>query len=112
MAINNVNNLVNNASSKLATPAQGNTSGSSATAAAPSQETLSKATVRQDAVVLTDQAQSLNKLQQKVKDAPGFNQSKVESLKAAIERGEYKVDSERLAKKMVSLESELGPLYK
>ena len=109
MAINNISNLMNNSPGKVGnnTPSQQGTS-------APTSDstTASKTAVAQDAVVLTDQAHSLNKLQPKVKDAPSVNQSKVESLKAAIERGEYKVDSERLAKKMVTLESELGKLYK
>lgn len=109
MAINNISNLMNNSPGKVA----GNSSSQQGSGTqATNSSTTGQVPVRQDAVVLTDQAQSLNKLQQKVKDAPGFNQSKVESLKAAIERGEYKVDSDRLAKKMASLESELEQLYK
>ena len=109
MAINNINNLMNNPAGKVTT---GTAAQSGPASNRAEVEVQANHQPNQVAVSLTDQAQALNKLQQKVKDAPGFNQSKVESLKAAIERGEYKVDSDRLAKKMVSLESELEQLYK
>jgi len=107
MAIHNINNLLSNQSTKVA---GGNTSGQAANGAAE-QAQQAKGSVRQDAVVLTDQAQQLGRVQQQLSNTPTTNQAKVEALKAAIDKGEYKVDSQRVAKKMVSMESDLDKLY-
>lgn len=78
--------------------------------AAVSTETAERntATARpQDAVSLTDQAQQLNRLQQGMKQAPAVDQQRVQALRKAINDGQYKVDPEKLAKAMASLESDL-----
>lgn len=108
MAIHNINNLLNNASTKAADskPRETAQGGSAKTTEAGN----SKA--QQDAVLLTDQAQALSKTQQKLKDGPAINQSKVDNIKAALARGEYKIDSQRIANKMMSMESDLEKLYK
>ena len=117
MAINNLNNMLNNASGKVtgnkSAPAQ--TSGNVAANNSATQEAVnnaSKGAVRQDAVLLTDQAQLLTKLQQKIGSSSTTNQTKVENLKAAIEKGDYTVDSQRVAKKMLDMEAELDKLNK
>jgi negative regulator of flagellin synthesis FlgM len=109
MAIHNINNLMNNHSGKVTT----GTASQSGSVSNPAEvDAQAKSQPRQDAVLLTDQAQGLNKLQQRIKDAPSTNQNKVEGLKAAIEKGNYKVDSQRVAQKMMDLESGLESLYK
>lgn len=109
MAIHNINNMLGNQSTKVA---NGNTSNSQAASSATEQALQAKGSVRQDAVVLTDQAQQLGRVQQRLSNAPTTNQAKVEALKAAIDKGEYKVDSQRVAKKMMSMESDLEKLYR
>ncbi|MEZ7862017.1 MAG: flagellar biosynthesis anti-sigma factor FlgM [Aeromonadaceae bacterium] len=106
MAINNVNNLLNRTANQVGTSA----TNAGTTAQALESSTQGKVVARQDAVVLTDQAQGLNKLQQRIKDSPSTNQGKVEALKSAIERGTYTVDSQRVAQKMMDLESDLDTL--
>lgn len=62
----------------------------------------------QDAVSLTDQAQQLNRLQQGLaQQAPVVDQQRIQALRKAISEGQYKVDPEKLAKAMASLEQEL-----
>ena len=106
MAINNVNNLLNRTANQVGTSA----TNAGTTAQALESSTQGKVVARQGAVVLTDQAQGLNKLQQRIKDSPSTNQGKVEALKSAIERGTYTVDSQRVAQKMMDLESDLDTL--
>lgn len=67
------------------------------------------ATVRpQDAVSLTDQAQQLNRLQQGLaQQSPVVDQQRIQALRKAISEGQYKVDPEKLAKAMASLEQAL-----
>ena len=111
MAIHNINNMLGNQSTKVAS---GNTSSQAASSAADNAEQAqqAKGSVRQDAVVLTDQAQQLGRVQQRLSNAPTTNQAKVEALKSAIDKGEYKVDSQRVAKKMMTMESDLEKLYR
>ena len=106
MAINNVNNLLNRTANQVGTSA----TNAGTTAQALESSTQGKVVARQDAVVLTDQAQGLNKLQQRIKDSPSTNQGKIEALKSAIERGTYTVDSQRVAQKMMDMESDLDSL--
>lgn len=105
MAITNINNLVNSPTSKINT---GTSSQTNSSVAASTADASGKSLPSQDAIVLTNQAQGLATLQQRIKDAPSSNQSRIDALKAAIEKGDYKVDSQRVAQKMVSMESELG----
>ncbi len=106
MAINNVNNLLNRTANQVGTSA----TNAGTTAQALESSTQGKVVARQDAVVLTDQAQGLNKLQQRIKDSPSTNQGKIEAIKSAIERGTYTVDSQRVAQKMMDMESDLDTL--
>ncbi len=106
MAINNVNNLLNRTANQVGTSA----TNAGTTAQALESSTQGKVVARQDAVVLTDQAQGLSKLQQRIKDSPSTNQGKIDALKSAIERGTYTVDSQRVAQKMMDMESDLDTL--
>lgn len=109
MAIHNINNLMNNHSGKVMTGTAAQSSSVNNQAEVDAQAKNQPSPV---AVSLTDQAQGLHKLQQRIKDAPSTNQTKVESLKAAIEKGDYKVDCQRTAQKMIAIESDLESLYK
>lgn len=100
MAINNINSLLSGVTNKTtnnkATKQEEKTSSSGSTGVAG-----------QDTVKLTAQAQSLTKLEQKITDAPDTDDSKIASIKAAIENGEYKVNADRLAGKLLSQETSL-----
>ena len=55
-------------------------------------------------VSLSSSAQNLAKIEAELKSLPDVNQSRVDEIKARIDRGEYKPDSENLAQKMLNLE--------
>ncbi|WP_270671604.1 flagellar biosynthesis anti-sigma factor FlgM [Aeromonas sp. QDB17] len=98
MAINNINNLANNRLQN---------SGSSqgvATKPATSSEGSRATTVKSDSVSLTSEAQQMQKT---LNTASTGNESRVESLKKAVASGEYKVNSETVARKMFSFEADL-----
>ncbi|HAU4928134.1 flagellar biosynthesis anti-sigma factor FlgM [Aeromonas hydrophila] len=104
MAINNINNLANN---RLQ-----NTGGSQGanTKPATSSPDNRAATVKTDSVSLTSEAQQLQQMQKNLNSASTGNESRVESLKKAVANGEYQVNSEAVAKKMFSFESNLDKL--
>ena len=57
-------------------------------------------------VTLSDQAQQLKKITDKLSDQPTVNSARVAELKQAIADGSYKVDSERVAGKMLNFEAQ------
>ena len=61
-----------------------------------------------DQVRLSDEAQTLKRLQDSIADLPAFDNDRVESIREAIAEGRYHVDPERLAERFVALESELN----
>lgn len=61
----------------------------------------------QDAVSLTEQAKQLGKLQQSMSQSPVVDQQRVQALRKAISEGQYKVDPDKLAKAMATLEQDL-----
>lgn len=63
----------------------------------------------QDSVKLTSQVQNLNNMQ--ATSEPQVNTQKVETLKAAILNGEYKVNTERLAEKLSKFEGDFGKAF-
>lgn len=69
--------------------------------------TTAPETVVKDSVSLTQQAQDLGKMQNKLSSTSSFNQERVTALKKAISDGKYSVDAEKLAQKMLSFEDEL-----
>lgn len=62
--------------------------------------------VRQDSVSLTQSAQQLSQVQKKGVEAP-VNQDKVDKLKKAIQSGQYNINPESLARKIIALEAEI-----
>lgn len=103
MAINNINGALTGLTSKTT-----NAKTAKQDAASESSSlSISKGAVSKDTVNLTDHATSLSSLQQKITDAPDTNESKVANIKAAIERGDYKINADRVASKMLAQENAL-----
>ncbi|WP_022941015.1 flagellar biosynthesis anti-sigma factor FlgM [Psychromonas hadalis] len=63
----------------------------------------------QDSVQLTAQAKSLNKMQSP--SEPQVNKQRIETLKAAILNGDYKINTERLAEKLSKFEGDFGKAF-
>lgn len=66
-------------------------------------------TKNQDSVQLTSQAKNLNKMQ--ATSEPQINKQRVETLKAAILNGDYKINTERLAEKLSKFEGDFGKAF-
>ena len=62
-----------------------------------------------DSVQLTQQALSLNKMQSPAE--PQVNKQRIESLKAAILNGDYKINTERLAEKLNQFEGDFNKAF-
>ena len=60
-----------------------------------------------DSVTLTDGAVRLQKLARAVADAPATDAGRVASVKAAVTRGEYRINPEKEADKILQAEREL-----
>jgi negative regulator of flagellin synthesis FlgM len=60
-----------------------------------------------DQVTLTQSARSLQKVAEAVANAPVVNSTKVEAAKLAINNGTYKIDSGRVADKILQFEKAL-----
>jgi len=103
MAINNISSSLNGLSSNTGSAK----TGKQTTTSESGKSSDSKASVAQDSVKLTAQAQSLSSLQQKITDSPDTDDNKVASIKAAIDSGTYKINSDRIASKMLSQENAL-----
>lgn len=58
-----------------------------------------------DSVSLSQKAQSLARIEAELKSLPEVDQARVDEIKARIEDGSYQVDLEKLAQKMLDLES-------
>ncbi|WP_115719259.1 flagellar biosynthesis anti-sigma factor FlgM [Gallaecimonas mangrovi] len=73
------------------------------------QATTPQATAKlaQDAVSITPQAAGLDKMQRTMSSEAPFDKDKVESLKKAISNGQYKVDHNKLADKLLDFEDNL-----
>ncbi|WDL83979.1 flagellar biosynthesis anti-sigma factor FlgM [Aeromonas bestiarum] len=104
MGINNINNLANNRLQNT-----GSSQGANTKPATSSPDNRA-ATVKTDSVSLTNEAQQLQQMQKNLNSASTGNESRVESLKKAVANGEYQVNSEAVAKKMFSFESNLDKL--
>ena len=54
-----------------------------------------------DKVAVSDKAQVYQSLLQKVKDIPAVREDKVQTLSKQIERGEFQVDGQKIAEKLL-----------
>ncbi|MBI3560105.1 MAG: flagellar biosynthesis anti-sigma factor FlgM [Gammaproteobacteria bacterium] len=72
----------------------------------PSRSTANRsASPGQDKVSLTDMAARLKSLEQKLAEQPDVDQARVDKVRTAMAKGEYRVDPERVADKMMNFES-------
>ncbi len=60
-----------------------------------------------DEFSLSDQSKAIGSLNQKMAGEEAFDKAKVEAIKSAIANGSYKVNAEKLAESIVSLENTL-----
>ncbi|UTV98788.1 flagellar biosynthesis anti-sigma factor FlgM [Marinomonas rhizomae] len=62
-------------------------------------------TLAEDTVKLSGTAQTLQTQQSKINNLPDVDMDKVEQIKNAIASGEYKIDTQKLANNMASMDS-------
>ena len=62
-------------------------------------------TLAEDTVKLSGTAQTLQSQQSKINNLPDVDMDKVEQIKNAIAAGEYKIDTQKLANNMASMDS-------
>lgn len=68
------------------------------------QSTANNAENNRDSVSLSSTAQNLAKIETELKSLPDIDQTKVDAIKARIESGDYQVDSQNLAQKLLNTE--------
>ncbi|TYL47131.1 flagellar biosynthesis anti-sigma factor FlgM [Marinomonas sp. IMCC 4694] len=66
---------------------------------------VSSGTLAQDTVKLSGAAQTMQAQQSKINNLPDIDMDKVEQIKSAIAAGEYKIDTQKLASNMASMDS-------
>lgn len=99
-----INRLNKGASSKTDS-GQTTAASSAASKEAASNTRQTAAAPRQDTVVLSSEAQALSRLQKQVDSSTPVNREKVDALKAAIAKGEYQPNPQRIADKMLNSEN-------
>jgi len=55
-----------------------------------------------DSMSISNKAKQISGIEKNLAEIPDIRQDKVDSIKSAIENGEYKVDSKAIAKKILS----------
>ncbi len=61
-----------------------------------------------DQVKLSSSSKSIQQIEAEIRDMPEVDDATVERIRGAIERGEYKIDYDKLAGKMLSFEDNLN----
>lgn len=74
-------------------------------------DTSKAASSTKDSVQITPQAMNLNKIQKQTSSESQVNMKRVETLKAAILNGDYKINTERLAEKLGKFESDFSSAF-
>ncbi|CAI3807746.1 hypothetical protein GLGCALEP_04817 [Pseudomonas sp. MM221] len=87
---------------------RGNTASGSAEKPAVSQDAASgaSASTSGEAVHLSQEAQQLQKISDKLRDEPVVNSARVAQLKQAIADGSYQVDAGKIASKLLDFEAQ------
>jgi negative regulator of flagellin synthesis FlgM len=91
------------ARSKPATPATAEKKPAGSTVAAPAAVKTAN-----DQVVLSQEAQTLGRLQSKINSTPDVNLEKVEQIRRAIAEGRFEINPERIAENMLKQNDLLG----
>lgn len=60
-----------------------------------------------DSVELSNQVQSLQSLEARIKDMPDIDQGRVDNIKSALANGEYEINYDRLAAAIQRFESDV-----
>ncbi len=60
----------------------------------------------EDSVSLSGTAEQLSRIQARLDETPAIDRAKVEAIKSAITRGEYRVNAEKVAEQLIALEKE------
>lgn len=63
---------------------------------------------KQDEVALSNQAQTLQSLENKLQDVPEVNEARVAEIKQALEEGNFKIDDLVIADKLIDSDLLLG----
>ena len=61
-----------------------------------------------ESVSLTRTAADLLALETQLKELPGFDQTRVESIRQAIDNGSYQIDTDRIVNNLLQSDRELG----
>ncbi|MDT8311309.1 MAG: flagellar biosynthesis anti-sigma factor FlgM [Methylophaga sp.] len=96
-----INNIKTNAPGGVNNPRSNSVDDKSSTA-----KTSTDAASAADKFSLTDDANQLQALQQMIADMPEIDKQRIADLRAAIENGEYQVDSQKLAQNMIDFEGQ------
>lgn len=74
----------------------------------PAAKVQQQSTVAADQVKLSNSSKSMQQIEAEIRDLPEVDDAAVERIRGAIERGEYKIDYEKLAGKMLDFEDRLN----
>lgn len=74
-------------------------------AKSPAVSDQGNANYRSDSVSLSNAAKALTQIESELKSLPEVDQDRVDAIKAQIDQGTYSIDSNRMAQKMLDLES-------
>ncbi len=65
-------------------------------------------TTRTDAVALTDTAVRLKRIEANLAELPEVDQAKVDALRERIDSGNYQVDGQEVARKLMQMEQDIS----
>ena len=61
-----------------------------------------------DAVDFSSTATNLKRLEAKLRDAPDIDRNRVDEVRQRIDAGDFQIDAQQLARKLLRLEQDLG----